>query len=188
LSICQATASFTRSDPELPTGDWAASSVLQRADVRDPSFCGDASQLERRLRAQAEVWLRVDLAIRRQASCLEIRDGVVPENGIAPLMQSVDLIVFPYRQIDASGVFFTAPHYRKPVIASRVGAFVSIVSEYGNGILVEPDAPLALADAFSRIVRHPELLPRLTAAADTIDLNRFSWSARPWRCIGTFYR
>ena len=54
-------------------------------------------------------------------SCLEIRDGVVPENGIGPLMQSVDLIVFPYRQIDASGVFFTALHATNPLSASALG-------------------------------------------------------------------
>jgi glycosyltransferase involved in cell wall biosynthesis len=43
-----------------------------------------------------------------------------------------------------------------PVVASRVSGIPELVQDGVNGLLVEPDAAPALADAIARLLRHPE--------------------------------
>jgi glycosyltransferase involved in cell wall biosynthesis len=69
-----------------------------------------------------------------------------------------DLFVFPYRDIDASGVMMSCLKYGKPVIASRIGTFAEILKDGVHGYLIDPGRPAAaFADAITRIVASPDL-------------------------------
>ena len=64
---------------------------------------------------------------------------------LAGAFRAADLVVLPYREIDQSGVLFTALAFGKPVLATSVGGFAEI-----PGVeLVPPGDPDALATALS---------------------------------------
>lgn len=65
----------------------------------------------------------------------DIRLGRLSEPEIAALFSRADCFLFPYRQIDASGVYFLAKSYGKWMIASRVGVFVEDIQEGEDGSL-----------------------------------------------------
>jgi len=52
-----------------------------------------------------------------------------------------------------------------PVVATRVSGIPELVRDGVNGLLVEPDAPLALADAIERLLREPWLAASFGQAA-----------------------
>jgi glycosyltransferase involved in cell wall biosynthesis len=137
--------------------------------IGEPFF--DISQIEGRA---------ADLGL---ADCIKFEPRRVSDAEVEDLIEYADVLIFPYRQIDASGVLFMALNHRKPVIASRVGAFEEIVLETGNGILVAPDDSHSLAQAITRIVTDPITLSDLRTAAEKIDLDRFSWTAIAQRTI-----
>ncbi|MBL8541832.1 MAG: glycosyltransferase [Betaproteobacteria bacterium] len=78
---------------------------------------------------------------------VEIRARRLSEEEMAALFAETDCFVFPYRQIDASGVYFLVKSLGKWVIASRVGVFTEDLQEGTQGTLVTPGDVRALADA-----------------------------------------
>ena len=58
-------------------------------------------------------------------------------------------------------VYIEAGAYRKPVVACNVGGALDSVADGESGLLVEPNEPLALADAIVRLLLDRELATRL---------------------------
>lgn len=80
---------------------------------------------------------------------IEFRIGRLDEQEMADLFAEADAFVCPYRQIDASGVYFLLKPLRKWLIASRVGIFAEDIESGSNGMLVSPGDPAALASALA---------------------------------------
>ena len=47
----------------------------------------------------------------------------IPDEALADYLQAADLVVFPYRKIDASGALALAIEAEKPIVASEIGVF-----------------------------------------------------------------
>lgn len=80
-----------------------------------------------------------------------------PEAEIHALMRSADIFVFPYREVQASGVFTMVLPYGRPIIASHLGIFADNVQDGVNGFLVPPEDPAALGAALERLCGDAEL-------------------------------
>jgi len=65
----------------------------------------------------------------------------------------------------------------KPVIASRVGGIPEIVIHRKTGLLVPPDNPEALADAFMYYIKNPDVAKKLAADGCQMVSGKFSTSA-----------
>ena len=77
---------------------------------------------------------------------IEVRAQRLSEQEMADLFADTDCFVFPYRQIDASGVYFLTKSLNKWIIATRVGIFADEI-DGTNGHLVPAEAAEQLADA-----------------------------------------
>jgi hypothetical protein len=71
---------------------------------------------------------------------------------MATLFAEADGFVFPYRQIDASGVYYLVKPLRKWLIASRVGIFAEDMTSPAHGSLVPPADVPALARALEHAI------------------------------------
>lgn len=60
-----------------------------------------------------------------------------------------------------------------PVVASRVGGIPDLVTDTGNGLLVEPKNSVALADALGKLIKNQEEIKRMGAEALKIAQTRF---------------
>jgi glycosyltransferase involved in cell wall biosynthesis len=85
-----------------------------------------------------------------------------------------DLVVLPYRQIDQSGVLFTALAFGKPLLLSAVGGFPE-VAETGAARMVPAGDPGALAAALADLLSRPEDLAQMAAAARAAAEGPYSW-------------
>jgi glycosyltransferase involved in cell wall biosynthesis/GT2 family glycosyltransferase len=89
------------------------------------------------------------------AGTFELRLGRLSEEEMAALFAEADGFVFPYRQIDASGVYYLVKPLGKWLIASRVGIFAEDMRGE-EGALVAPGDAAALARALEHaVLRRP---------------------------------
>jgi glycosyltransferase involved in cell wall biosynthesis len=85
--------------------------------------------------------------------CVELRIWHHSETDMAELFREADTFVFPYRQIDASGVYFLVKGRGKWIVATRVGIFAEDVEDGIAGDLVAPDDAPGLAASLARAVQ-----------------------------------
>jgi glycosyltransferase involved in cell wall biosynthesis len=83
---------------------------------------------------------------------VEVRAHRHSETEMADLFAETDCFVFPYRQIDASGVYFLTKSLHKWTIATRVGIFAEDFQDGAQGALIEPEDPRALADVIATAI------------------------------------
>lgn len=80
----------------------------------------------------------------------------VPDAEIPALFGPGTIAVFPYREIEASGVLSLALAHARPVLASRIGGFAEAIRDGIDGLLVPPGDVTALTHAMSRFLVAPD--------------------------------
>lgn len=95
---------------------------------------------------------------------------------LAGAFRAADVVVLPYREIDQSGVLFTALAFGRPMILTAVGGFPEIAAT-GAAELVPPDDPDALAQALTRLLGDRERRDRMAEAARAAAAGPYSWDA-----------
>jgi glycosyltransferase involved in cell wall biosynthesis len=122
------------------------------------------------LPAGAELWIagrpRMDVEPLRAASPPSVRwiARFVSDAELAALFRAADLAVLPYREIDQSGVLYTALAFGTPLLLTEVGGFPE-VAPTGAAELVPPGDPDALAQALGALLGDPARRAALAEAA-----------------------
>lgn len=128
----------------------------------------------------AELWIigmpRMDIAALRASAPPSVRwvARFVPDEELAAYFRRADLIVLPYREIDQSGVLFTALAFGAPLLLSSVGGFTEL-AEQGAAALVAPGDAAALASELRRLLADRAARERLAAGARAAASGRYSW-------------
>lgn len=132
----------------------------------------------------AELWIvgnpRMPIdPLRRQAERAPGRVRFVPrfiaDRELPAYFRRADLVVLPYRDVEHSGVVYTALAFGKPIVLSAVGGFPELASDHGAARLVPPDDPVALAGALAELVGSEGSRSELAAAALRAAEGPFSW-------------
>ncbi len=103
-------------------------------------------------------------------------DRFIPDPEIPAFMRRADLVVLPYRNIEQSGVLYTALAFGRPLVLSAVGGF-SEVAERGAARLVPPGDPDALSETINDLLADPAATEALAAAAAREASTISSWDA-----------
>jgi glycosyltransferase involved in cell wall biosynthesis len=136
----------------------------------------------RALRPDAELWIvgmpRMDIAALRAAAPPGVRwvARFVADDELGAYFERADLVVLPYREIDQSGVLFTALAFGAPLLLSDVGGFGE-VAQQGAAALVAPGDPAALASELGRLLAEPAARAALGEGARRAATGRYSWDA-----------
>jgi glycogen synthase len=101
--------------------------------------------------------------------------GGVSDEQLNHLYQSCDLFVAPSLYESFGLIYLEAMNYGKAVVGCLAGGIPEVVDNGVNGILVEPEAPPALAEAILRLVRSPQLLHEMGLAGRQRLLDRFTY-------------
>ncbi len=83
---------------------------------------------------------------------LSIESGFVRDEDIPALFGPGTVAVFPYREIEASGVLSFALAHGRPMIAARLGSFAELLENDVHGRLHEPEDVAALTGAMATMI------------------------------------
>jgi glycosyltransferase involved in cell wall biosynthesis len=87
--------------------------------------------------------------------CITLDFRHVPDEEIPSLWNEADVLLFPYREIDMSGVLMAALAAARPIVASKIGGFTELLEHGRTALLVPPHDSDALSAAMCRLVREP---------------------------------
>lgn len=145
----------------------------------------------------AELWLvgaaRMDTEpLKALARDLGIADRVrwlerfVGDDELGAFFERADVVALPYRQIDQSGVLFTALAFGKPLLLTRVGGFSEIADQHGAALAVEPDDLTAIARGVTELLTDTAKREALAAKAATLASGDFAWSSIAKRTLALY--
>jgi glycosyltransferase involved in cell wall biosynthesis len=99
----------------------------------------------------------------------------IPDPEIPAYFRRADLVVLPYREIEQSGVLYTALAFEKPILVSAVGGFAELAEAHDAARLVPPGDGVALAGAIGELLDDPVERRRLALAARAAAEGPYSW-------------
>jgi glycosyltransferase involved in cell wall biosynthesis len=111
---------------------------------------------------------------RRAPGTVRFVDRFVTDPEIPAFMRRADLAVLPYRNIEQSGVLYTALAFGRPLVLSSVGGFPEI-AEQGAARLVPPEDADALAVALRELLSDRSARDALADAATKAAATTYSW-------------
>jgi glycosyltransferase involved in cell wall biosynthesis len=137
----------------------------------------------------AELWIvgmpRMDVGQLRAAALAAERAGAghvrfltrfVSDAQVGALMRRASLVVAPYREIDQSGVAFTALGAGIPLLLSDAGGFPELAATGAARTVPAGDA-LALGAALAELLEDPASLGEMTICARAAAAGAYAWEA-----------
>lgn len=101
--------------------------------------------------------------------------GMVSDATLQSLYQSCDLFVAPSLYESFGLIYLEAMNYAKPVVGCRAGGVPEVVAHGETGLLADPGAPAALAEALLTLLQTPAKLYEMGVAGRRRLLEHFTY-------------
>jgi glycosyltransferase involved in cell wall biosynthesis len=141
----------------------------------------------------AELWIagmpRMDISALTASAPPGVRfvPRFIGDDELPAYFRRADLLVLPYRDIDQSGVLFTALAFGKPLLLSDVGGFPEIAATGAAQIFPAGDAA-ALHAALSGLLGDSSALAQMADRARASAAGEYSWEAVAQRTLALYRR
>jgi glycosyltransferase involved in cell wall biosynthesis len=139
----------------------------------------------------AELWIvgmpRMDIATLRAAAPPGVRfvARFVDDDELPAYFRRADLVALPYREIDQSGVLFTALAFGKPLLLSDVGGFPELAATGAARTFASGDTA-ALHAALRELLGDGDARAQLAARALELARGEYSWQAIGRRTLSLY--
>ncbi len=139
----------------------------------------------------AELWIagmpRMDISPLRAIAPPNVRfvPRFITDSQLPAYFRRADLVVLPYREIDQSGVLFTALAFGKPLLLSDVGGFPEIAATGAARTFPTGDAS-ALGEALSELLDDPAGRSEMAERASAAAAGPYSWEAIARRTLDLY--
>jgi glycosyltransferase involved in cell wall biosynthesis len=139
----------------------------------------------------AELWIagapRMDISALRAAAPAGVRfvPRFIGDDELPAYFRRADLVVLPYREIDQSGVLFTALAFGKPLLLSDIGGFPEIAATGAARTFPAGDAR-ALHAALRELLDDEPARSSLAARARELAAGEYSWPAIARRTLALY--
>ncbi|HEY3960480.1 MAG TPA: glycosyltransferase family 4 protein [Solirubrobacteraceae bacterium] len=139
----------------------------------------------------AELWIvgmpRMDISSLRAAAPASVRfvPRFVPDAEMARYFARADLVVLPYREIDQSGVAFTALGSRVPLLLSDVGGFPELAAT-GAARTFPAGDPVTLRNSLRELLSDPGARAAMAERARVAAAGPYSWDAIARRTLDLY--
>jgi phosphatidyl-myo-inositol alpha-mannosyltransferase len=114
--------------------------------------------------------------------------GFVPNETLPRYLASCDAMAVPSTRNESFGiVLLEGMAAGRPIVASAIAGYASVLTHEREGLLVPPEDPTALALALVRVLSDPGLRERL-GAAGRLTAERYDWPRIASRVLGVYER
>lgn len=100
----------------------------------------------------------------------------IPDEEIKYYYSAADCCVLPYLDVYQSGVIQLCYAYKKPVVATRIGAFREVVVDNKTGFMCEPDNAEDLASAMTIAAENKDKFDQMGQAGYDYIAEKYSWT------------
>ena len=114
-------------------------------------------------------------AAARAGGTVRFVDRFVAERELPAYFRRADVVALPYRDIDQSGVLYTALAFGKAIVASSIGGFAEVADDHGALVPVPPGDVAALREALAVLVSDPAARAAQEARAAAAAAGPYSW-------------
>jgi glycosyltransferase involved in cell wall biosynthesis len=141
----------------------------------------------------AELWIagmpRMDISALTASAPASVRfvPRFLGDDELPAYFRRADLVVLPYREIDQSGVLFTALAFGRPLLLSDVGGFPEIADTGAARIFPAGDGP-ALHNALQELLGDRSALAAMSDSARESAAGDYSWDAVGRRTLALYER
>jgi glycosyltransferase involved in cell wall biosynthesis len=141
----------------------------------------------------AELWIagmpRMDIAPLQAAAPSGVRfvGRFIGDRELPAFFARADLVVLPYREIDQSGVLFTALAFGKPLLLSDVGGFPEVGAHSGARIFPAGDAQ-ALRNALLELLADRDALAQMGLRSRAAAEGPYSWGVAARSTVALYER
>lgn len=139
----------------------------------------------------AELWIagmpRMDISALQASAPPGVRfvARFIDDVELPSYFRRADLVVLPYREIDQSGVLFTALAFGRPMLLSDVGGFPEI-GETGAARIFPAGDVRALHSALRELLGDSEALSQMSQCARAAAAGPYSWPAIARRTLDLY--
>ncbi len=139
----------------------------------------------------AELWVagmpRMDISALRAAAPPGVRfvPRFIGDDELPAYFRRADVVVLPYREIDQSGVLFTALAFGKPLLLSDVGGFPEVAATGAARTFPAGDVA-ALHDALRDLLGDRAALSAMAERARALLAGQYSWQAIARRTLDLY--
>lgn len=117
------------------------------------------------------------------------RTTILPHQpNLDALFRALDIVVIPSLSEGLPNVLLEALAYRKPVVATTVGAIPDVVADGTSALLVAPGNSVALAAALERLLDSPALRQTIALGGHATLHPRFNPAARARKILESYER
>ncbi len=102
---------------------------------------------------------------------------------VIPLLQCSWAFAMPSRWEGMSNALLEAMACGLPCVATRVGGSEDLISDGLNGLLVEPEHPLQMAQALRRVIEDPQLAQKLGQEARATVVRSYQLNSIAKQCL-----
>ena len=106
---------------------------------------------------------------------VSVEPRFVPDDQVSTLFTPGTVAVFPYREIDSSGVLAQALAYARPVVASHIGCFAETLADGKHGRLVPPSDVAAFTAAMAHLLKDRDFAASCSSNALTLSKSGMDW-------------
>jgi glycosyltransferase involved in cell wall biosynthesis len=141
----------------------------------------------------AELWIagmpRMDISslVAQAPANVRFVPRFITDDELPAYFRRADLVVLPYREIEQSGVLFTALAFGKPMLLSDVGGFGEVTATGAARTVPAGDAR-ALHDALAELLGDLTLLAKMATRAHEVAASDYSWGQIAVRTLGLYER
>ena len=114
-------------------------------------------------------------AAARAGGTVRFVDRFVAEDELPAYFRRADVVALPYRDIDQSGVLYTALAFGKAIVASAIGGFTEVADDHQALVPVPPGDPAALRAAIAELTGDPAARAAQEARAAAAAAGPYSW-------------
>ncbi len=131
--------------------------------------------------------LRAEITAAGAADLIRLEARHQSEQELGTRLEEADLVVFPYREIDASGAFACASQFGKPIVATDLGVFAEVPVR-GHLRLLPPESPEALAAVLKELITDPGKRAHWAERSRALQGLMYTWDRFARDCIDLYGR
>lgn len=105
----------------------------------------------------------------------EVHNHFIPDDQVAELFERAEMLIIPYTEATQSGPLHIAYAFKKPVVATNVGALPEVVVHGKTGLIVPPKDVESLAEAIIKLLKDDKLRKEMGENAFIKMKEEMSW-------------